>query len=102
MQQDDAVGLGLERFASYVAAARRGNRQALGNLLEAFEPYLLSIAYRALPATLRGKYDDADLVQETLLEACLCFARFEGQSTDELRVWLRGILIRNHLGTVTV
>jgi RNA polymerase sigma-70 factor, ECF subfamily len=100
VQQDEAGGLGLGRFAAWMTAARMGNPQALGNLLEAFKPYLLGISCRALPATLRGKYDDADLVQETLLEACRCFARFEGQSTDDLRLWLRGILIRNLLDCV--
>ena len=88
MQQELASGPGQVQFADWLAAARRGNRSELGNLLETFKPYLLGIAYRALPATLRGKYDAADLVQETLLEACRCFARFQGQRVDDLRFWL--------------
>ena len=77
-----------------------GDSHVLGKLLEAYRPYLLKIAYRAMPDRLQGKFDDLDLVQETLLEAYLCFARFKGQSTKELRLWLRGILIRNVLDRV--
>jgi RNA polymerase sigma-70 factor (ECF subfamily) len=48
-----------------------------------------------LPSDLRGKCDDADLVQETLLDAHRGFAGFNGTDADDLRVWLCGILKHN-------
>jgi RNA polymerase sigma-70 factor (ECF subfamily) len=69
--------------------------QALGDLLQSFQPYLLSLARRHLPSDLQGKYDAADLVQETLLEAHLGLAGFDGTGSDAFRVWLCGILRHN-------
>jgi RNA polymerase sigma-70 factor, ECF subfamily len=69
--------------------------QALGDLLQSFQPYLLSIAKRELPGDLQSKYDPADLVQETLLEAHRGVACFDGPDSDALRVWLCGILRHN-------
>ncbi len=74
---------------------RGPGKRAIGDLLESFRPYLLSIARRELPADLRGKYDAADLVQETLLEAHLGIAGFSGTDSDAFRVWLCGILRHN-------
>jgi RNA polymerase sigma-70 factor, ECF subfamily len=82
-------------FVTMLAAARGGSAQALGVLLQSFQPYLLSIARLGLPGNLRGKYDAADLVQETLLEAHRGFAGFNGTDADDLRVWLGGILEHN-------
>jgi RNA polymerase sigma-70 factor, ECF subfamily len=82
-------------FVTMLAAARGGSAQALGVLLQSFQPYLLSIARLGLPGNLRGKYDAADLVQETLLEAHRGFAGFNGTDADDLRVWLGGILQHN-------
>jgi RNA polymerase sigma-70 factor, ECF subfamily len=79
-------------FESLLGAARGGDARVLGCLLQLSRPYLLSIARHGLPNDLRGKYDDADLVQETLLEAHRGFAGFHGTDADDLRVWLRGIL----------
>jgi RNA polymerase sigma-70 factor, ECF subfamily len=78
-----------------LAAARGGNAQALGVLFQSFQPYLLEIARRGLPGSLRGKYDSADVVQETLLEAHRGFANFDGANPEDLRVWLCGILRHN-------
>lgn len=82
-------------FVTLLSDARGGDIRALGALLEAFRPYLLSIACRGLPAHLRGKCDGADVVQETLLEAHRGFAGFDGDDGDDLRIWLRGILKHN-------
>jgi RNA polymerase sigma-70 factor, ECF subfamily len=78
-----------------VAAAQRGDAVALERVLEAFRPYLLTIANRDLPADLWGKCGGSDLVQETMLEAHRGFAGFGGREPDELRRWLRGILRHN-------
>jgi RNA polymerase sigma-70 factor (ECF subfamily) len=82
-------GLGL------VGAARAGSREALGRALEACRQYLLVVADRQLDADLRSKGGASDLVQETFLEAQRDFARFRGSSPDELRAWLRQVLLNN-------
>jgi RNA polymerase sigma-70 factor, ECF subfamily len=102
MGQGDAAGPppSSSAFFTLLVAARSGNAQALGALLQPFQPYLLAIARRGLPGNLRGKYDGADVVQETLLEAHRGFAGFEGSDSDELRVWLCGILKHNLMDVI--
>jgi RNA polymerase sigma-70 factor (ECF subfamily) len=78
-----------------VAAARAGSREALGRALEDCRRYLLAIAERQLDPDLRSKGGASDLVQETFLEAQRDFARFHGSSPDELRAWLRQVLLHN-------
>jgi RNA polymerase sigma-70 factor (ECF subfamily) len=102
MWQGDAVGQAAlsPAFVSVLTAARGGNLQALGALLQSFQPYLLAIARRGVPGNLRGKYDGADVVQETLLEAHRGFAGFDGSDSDDFRVWLCGILKHNLLDLI--
>jgi RNA polymerase sigma-70 factor (ECF subfamily) len=78
-----------------LAAARAGSREALGRALEDCRRYLLVIAERQLEPDLRAKGGASDLVQETFLEAQRDFARFHGSSPDELRAWLRQVLLHN-------
>jgi RNA polymerase sigma-70 factor (ECF subfamily) len=88
---------GLEHW---LIAARAGCGEALGRMLQAWEPYLLLVAdvllARAGPGgLLRGKVEAADLVQETFLEAHRDFAAFRGQTPAALRAWLRRVLVHN-------
>jgi RNA polymerase sigma-70 factor, ECF subfamily len=78
-----------------LAAARAGSLDALGRSLEAHRRYLLAIAERQLDPDLRSKGGASDLVQETFLDAQRDFARFEGASPEELRAWLRQVLVHN-------
>jgi RNA polymerase sigma-70 factor (ECF subfamily) len=82
-------------FDGVSATASGARTPPLGDLLQSFRPYLLSIARRDLPGSLRGKYDPADLVQETLLDAHRSLERFNGPDSDAFRVWLCGILRYN-------
>jgi RNA polymerase sigma-70 factor (ECF subfamily) len=82
--------------ARRLSAARAGSREALGEALEACRCYLLGVADRELDDRLRAKGGASDLVQETFLEAQRDFARFDGQTEEELLAWLRQIL-RNNL-----
>ncbi len=81
--------------AQWLAAARAGSREALGQVLETFRGYLLLVADRELDPKLRAKGGASDLVQETFLEAQRDFAGFHGDSADELRAWLRRLLLNN-------
>jgi RNA polymerase sigma-70 factor (ECF subfamily) len=78
-----------------LAAARAGSPEALGQALQACRGYLLLLAERELDSDLRAKGGASDLVQETFLEAQKDFAQFQGNSEDELRAWLRQILLHN-------
>lgn len=77
----------------WIAAARGGSAEALGQLTERLRRYLLLVANEELNADVRAKVAPSDLVQETLLLAHREFARFQGNSERELRAWLRRILI---------
>lgn len=79
----------------WLAAARNGSMEALGQVLEACRGYLLGIAERRLGAELRSKGGASDLVQQTFLDAQCQFARFQGESEKELLAWLRQILLHN-------
>jgi RNA polymerase sigma-70 factor, ECF subfamily len=73
--------------------ARRGSPEALGHVLEFCRRYLLQIANSELDSHLQAKLGASDVVQETFLEAQRIFDRFQGDSPDELRAWLRAILL---------
>jgi RNA polymerase sigma-70 factor (ECF subfamily) len=81
--------------SQYLAAARAGSREALGQALEICRGYLLRVANEGLDADLRAKAGASDLVQETFLEAQRDFAQFHGKSVEELRAWLRRLLLNN-------
>jgi RNA polymerase sigma-70 factor (ECF subfamily) len=76
-------------------AALGGDRQALGELLEDYQAYLIVLAQRYLDPRLRGRLDPADIVQVTFLEAQRDLADFRGQRIEELLGWLRNILRHN-------
>lgn len=73
--------------------ARAGSVQALGQLLEMCRHYLLGVAHGELESQLRAKAGASDLVQEAFLEAQRLFARFQGETSQELLAWLRAILL---------
>jgi RNA polymerase sigma-70 factor (ECF subfamily) len=80
---------------SWLAFARGGSSDALGQLLEAYRGYLLRIARERIDPGLRAKEDASDLVQETFLEAQRDLPRFHGSSAGQLRAWLRQLLLNN-------
>ncbi len=62
--------------------------------LEPFRHYLEVLARVHLPSSLRGKLDPADVVQQTLLRACVALPDLRNRTPDGLAVWLRKILAR--------
>src|SRR5271155_5445619 len=75
--------------------ARRQSPGVLDRLLESYRNYLRLLARTGIDASLRGKADPSDLVQETLLKAHQHFEQFHGETEAELIAWLRRILTRN-------
>lgn len=80
---------------SKLAAAKRGDSQAKGELLDRFRPYLNVIAQRLLDERLKGRMDFSDVVQATYLEASRDFDSFRGESIESFLAWLRNILRHN-------
>ncbi len=76
-----------------LAAARAGCGNALGTLLQSVRTYLLVIGEREVRSDLRVKVSPSDLVQETFAEGQRLMRGFTGNTTPELRAWLRAILL---------
>jgi RNA polymerase sigma-70 factor (ECF subfamily) len=60
--------------------------------LEPFRRYLEVLARAHLHPSLRGKLDPADIVQQTLLRACVALPGLRGKSPEAVAAWLRKIL----------
>jgi RNA polymerase sigma-70 factor (ECF subfamily) len=85
----------FDDLTGWLIAARGGSAEALGQALEACRAYLLLVANRELEPELQAKAGASDLVQETFLNAQRNFHQFQGASPEELRGWLRAILLNN-------
>jgi RNA polymerase sigma-70 factor (ECF subfamily) len=85
-----SASVDIDRF---LPAARDGCSEALGQILQAYRPYLLAIAAEAMDQGLQAKDGASDVVQETFLEAVRDFSRFHGVSGEQLRAWLRCLLV---------
>jgi RNA polymerase sigma-70 factor (ECF subfamily) len=77
-----------------------GDREALGDLLQEYRPYLRILARRQLDSAMNARVDASDIVQQTCLEAHRDFAAFHGTSKGELINWLRRILEHNALESI--
>ena len=62
--------------------------------LEHYRDYLSLLARAQLRLLLRGKVEDSDAVQQTLLEAHRHADQFRGTTSGEQAAWLRQILVR--------
>jgi RNA polymerase sigma-70 factor, ECF subfamily len=88
----DSIPIELELW---IEAARRGDREALGQALSICRDYLLLVANDGLKPELRAKGNASDMVQETFLRAQRGIEGFRGRTASEWRHWLRSILVRN-------
>jgi RNA polymerase sigma-70 factor, ECF subfamily len=77
-----------------IERARHKEPAALDRLLDSYRNYLRLLARTGLDASLQGKADPSDLVQDALLKASQRFGQFRGATDAELAVWLRQILSR--------
>jgi RNA polymerase sigma-70 factor (ECF subfamily) len=77
-----------------IERARRDEPGTLDRLLDSYRNYLRLLARTGLDASLQGKADPSDLVQDALLKASLRFGQFRGATDAELAGWLRQILAR--------
>ncbi|MFK7736326.1 MAG: sigma-70 family RNA polymerase sigma factor [Pirellulaceae bacterium] len=89
-----------EEVLQLIEAARSGETEQLGRLLEFYFNYLTVLASTQLDNRLRKRMNPSDLVQETLLAAHRDFGAFRGNSPQELVGWLRQILINVLHGSI--
>jgi RNA polymerase sigma-70 factor (ECF subfamily) len=82
-------------LSELLARARAEHGAELGRLLELYREYLHALARTQLNSRLQGLVNPSDLVQETFLEACRDFGRFQGTTEAQWRAWLRRILVHN-------
>jgi RNA polymerase sigma-70 factor (ECF subfamily) len=80
--------------------ARRGDREALGSLLEAQRAALHRLAERQLGGRVAVRVAASDVIQQTFLEAHRSFEQFAGRGARELAAWLQGILGHKVAGAV--
>ena len=67
----------MERnVADLLLLAKKGERQAVGQLLEHFRSYLKLIASHEIGSKLGAKLDASDVVQDTFLDAHRYFENF--------------------------
>jgi RNA polymerase sigma factor (sigma-70 family) len=92
--KDDPVG-GDE----ILAAARQGDAAARWDALAACRAYLRLVVGKNRWMKRDGGPDTSDLVQNTVLDGWRGFGRFEGQTSGQLRAWLRVILIHSLVKT---
>ncbi len=78
-----------------VHAAKAGDTEQLGKLLENYRGFLFMLAHRYLSDRLKRRIDPADIVQVTFLEAKRDWHQFRGDSAGECAAWLRNILKNN-------
>jgi RNA polymerase sigma-70 factor (ECF subfamily) len=77
-----------------IDAARKGDTASADRLLGLYRNYLCLLARTGIDASLRGKADPSDVVQEALFKASQHFGQFQGTNQTELAAWLRQILAR--------
>lgn len=82
-------------LADLIDAARRGDREALGELLQRHAGYLKLVVSGRLNTRLQSRVNASDVVQETFLEAHRDFAQFRGDSEGQFAAWLKTILTHN-------
>ena len=83
------------RYSKLIEGARQGDAECRDRLFALCRTYLGFAARSQVETWLRRKVDASDLVQETMLEACRDFERFEGGTEQEWLAWLRKILNHN-------
>jgi len=83
-----------------VRRVRSGDEAAAHHLFERHLPTLRARARSRLPATLRGRLGESDVIQEAYLAAFLAIGEFEDRGDGSFAAWLRTILERQILNAV--
>lgn len=87
----------LERL---LKQAGRGDRDALGCLLDEFRSKLRNMARRGLDADVAARVDESDVVQQTCLSAIKQIKEFDGADVAQFYAWLKVIHQNNIHNTI--
>lgn len=94
------------QVSELIAAVRLGNEAAIDQLLGQVEPWLFVLARSRIESRFAAKFESADVVQQTLVQAARDLGDFRGASEAEFLAWIRRILahvlaheIRRYAGT---
>lgn len=82
-----------DQASRLLQAARQGENDARGQLLQLYSQYLLAVATTNLGRLLRRKVRPSDVLQETLLRVDRNFASFQHGSVREWEAWLRTLAL---------
>lgn len=85
----------MKRISSLLTRVADGNREAFGDVLEAFRNYLYALARNEIGDDLQSKGGPSDLVQETCLDAYRSIGSFQGRTEREFLAWLRTLMLNN-------
>ena len=80
------------QWQASIAAARQGDRDAVGQLFAELRSHLRASAGAYLDQQLQAKIGASDIVQETLFKAHREFDQFQGTSRSEIVAWTQAIL----------
>lgn len=83
-----------------IAAARAGDMNALGSLLEQHRERFRVLARQKLDSALKQRIDPSDVIQQTFLEARQDFHLFRGDAAEQFVAWLNKILEHNVGNTI--
>ena len=86
-----------EHWTVLIQSAKTGCDQALVQLVNHFESYLMLVATDRIGSPIQAKFGASDIVQMSLMEARESISQFEGTSEGEMRGWLKRIVINNLL-----
>ena len=78
-----------------IQQACEGDDVALGQIVSRVQNYLLFVANGSLHQKIRSKISASDIVQQSMLEAHQSINRFNGSSEEEIRAWLKRIVLGN-------
>ena len=84
-------------WGELIVAARAGDDEALGAIMAELHSYLLAVADDNLGDALRAKFGPSDIVQQSFVEAQQAMPTFQGSSEEEMRAWLKKIVMHNLL-----
>ena len=79
------------QFAELLERARLGDRDAVGELLDGYRPWLRLLAKRQIGRRLEKRLDASDVIQQTCLSAVAKIDLFNGHTEAEFVAWLRRI-----------
>lgn len=83
-----------------IAAARAGDADALGDLLEQHRIRFRIIARQKMDSLVQGRVDPSDVIQQTFLAAKRDFHTFNGTAEEQFVAWLNRILEHNISNTL--